>query len=102
MKARGVPKSEPQPVDPEILASFDRPQKFEATVRLEPSMKAKTYTTVDTLQGVMTRAAAKFGGKGGDWRTYEAEKGAWLRAHPEATEEEYTAACRAIAKRMGL
>lgn len=35
-------------------------------------------------------------------RLYEAEKADWVRRHPGATPAEYTAAMRAIAKRIGF
>jgi len=33
---------------------------------------------------------------------YEQEKRAWLALHPEATPEQFEAACRAIAERLGV
>ena len=36
------------------------------------------------------------------WAAYEAAKRAWIAAHPNATPEQYDAAMRAIAKRMGV
>lgn len=36
------------------------------------------------------------------WQAYEAAKRAWIDAHPDATPEQYDAAMRAIAKRMGV
>lgn len=37
-----------------------------------------------------------------NWQTYEAAKRAWIAAHPNATPEQYDAAMRAIAKRVGV
>jgi len=33
---------------------------------------------------------------------YESEKSTWLHLHPDATQEQIEAACKAIAKRLGL
>lgn len=36
------------------------------------------------------------------WQAYEAAKRAWIAAHPGATPEQYDAAMRAIAERLGI
>lgn len=36
------------------------------------------------------------------WTRYEADKAAWLRAHPHATADQIERAMRAIADRHGL
>ncbi len=36
------------------------------------------------------------------WQAYEAEKRAWIAAHPNAAPEQYEAAMRAIAERLGV
>jgi hypothetical protein len=36
------------------------------------------------------------------YRKYEAEKQAWLRAHPNATPEQIEQAFQAIARRLGI
>ena len=36
------------------------------------------------------------------WEAYEAAKRAWVRDHPEATEQEYHAAIREIAREVGV
>lgn len=36
------------------------------------------------------------------WAAYEAAKRAWIAAHPGATPEQYDAAMRAIADRLGI
>jgi hypothetical protein len=35
-------------------------------------------------------------------KRYESEKATWLHLHPDATQEQIEAACKAIAKRLGL
>jgi hypothetical protein len=37
-----------------------------------------------------------------DWAEYERRKAEWVRLHPEATPEAYTAAMRAIADELGV
>ncbi len=37
-----------------------------------------------------------------NWHDYEAEKRAWVAANPGATPEQYDAAMRAIAERLGI
>ena len=36
------------------------------------------------------------------WQAYEAAKRAWANANPQATAEQYDAAMRAIAERLGV
>jgi hypothetical protein len=36
------------------------------------------------------------------WQAYEAAKRAWIAANPDATPEQYDAAMRAIADRLGI
>ena len=36
------------------------------------------------------------------WQAYEAAKRAWIAANPRATPEQYDAAMRAIADRLGI
>ena len=36
------------------------------------------------------------------WQAYEAAKREWIAAHPDATPEQYDAAMRAIAERLGV
>lgn len=36
------------------------------------------------------------------WQAYEAAKRAWIAAHPDATPEQYDAAMREIAARLGV
>ena len=36
------------------------------------------------------------------WQAYEAAKRAWIAANPNATPEQYDAAMRAIAERLGV
>ena len=36
------------------------------------------------------------------WQAYEAAKRAWIAANPNATHEQYDAAMRAIAERLGI
>lgn len=36
------------------------------------------------------------------YQRYEAEKAAWLRAHPKATADQIERAFRAIARKLGL
>lgn len=36
------------------------------------------------------------------WQAYEAAKRAWIAAHPDATPEQYDAAMKAIAERLGI
>lgn len=36
------------------------------------------------------------------WETYESAKRAWVRDHPDASEEEYHAAMREIAREVGV
>ena len=36
------------------------------------------------------------------WQAYEAAKREWIAAHPGATPEQYVAAMRAIAERLGI
>lgn len=36
------------------------------------------------------------------WHEYEQRKQAWLRTHPEATSEEYQAAMRELARKLGV
>ena len=47
---------------------------------------------------------ARCAGQGGfvSWQAYEAAKRAWIAAHPGATPEQYDAAMRAIAERLGI
>lgn len=36
------------------------------------------------------------------WQAYEAAKASWVKRHPTATPEQYEAAMRAIAERLGI
>ena len=36
------------------------------------------------------------------WEAYEAAKASWIKRHPSATPEQYDAAMRAIAERLGV
>jgi len=36
------------------------------------------------------------------WEAYEAAKRAWIAANPDATPEQYDAAMKAIAERLGV
>jgi hypothetical protein len=36
------------------------------------------------------------------WHEYEQRKSAWLRTHPEASHEDYQAAMRELARKLGV